>query len=349
MLSAEGKTAAVAVVGFTALSLATLFFVNRRRDRHTRTKLLATKGKVVDELNTSTKEATSGKVSELELEVVDSLVVELMDIISAGEDEQILAEALDAFLVSGSMQQEMFPSGRSAPTSTIHLESEDLAKECLKQIQVLSSCIRNLQYCIEKEKSQVTVESKECERLRGRLEKEKELRQEAEHKVSLMRQSIKRLEMEVGERKKMLQVLQQRVEELSQRVAKGADCRSDDFTSLHSEQDRINKEKEELRKRILVLAKAKSERRAKREELMTRVNAKRQELDVLIAENDQKRIAAEERRREEAMCNSSYGPYESESEYDSNASIFGSFGVSSSESDYGRSEEEEDFSEDRWG
>jgi hypothetical protein len=131
------------------------------------------------------------------------------------------------------------------------------------------------------------------------------------------------------------------------------------WASLHSEQDRIKKEKEELRKRILVLAKAKSERRAKREELVARVSAKKQELEILIAENEEKRLILEERRREEAMKNiifdqgySTYGMtspgYESDT-YDSNVSIFGSFGQSSSESEYGISEGEDDLSEERWG
>jgi hypothetical protein len=57
------------------------------------------------------------------------------------------------------------------------------------------------------------------------LQKEKELRQEAEHKVSLMLQSIKRLEFETEERGKTLKLQHERVEELCSRVAEGAGMR----------------------------------------------------------------------------------------------------------------------------
>lgn len=128
------------------------------------------------------------------------------------------------------------------------------------------------------------------------------------------------------------------------------------WATLHSEQDRINKEKEELRKTMLVLAKAKSERKATREDLIARVSARRQELEQLIAENEEKRLQEEERRREMSLQSvyDDYGPgtyneAEDESYDDSNVSIFGSFGRSSSESGYAISEGEDDYSEDRWG
>lgn len=125
------------------------------------------------------------------------------------------------------------------------------------------------------------------------------------------------------------------------------------WASLHSEQDRINKEKKELRKTMLLLAKAKSERKVKREELITLVSSKQKELDELLTENEKKKQFEEEKKRELALNTSIYDEgygvslpaYDLESEsYGSNISIFGSFGRSSSESAY-----EEDFHEERWG
>lgn len=113
---------------------------------------------------------------------------------------------------------------------------------------------------------------------------------------------------------------------------------------------------------MLILAKAKIQRKAAREDLIARVNARKQVLDTLVAENDEKKRIEEEKRIEmekTSIYDESYGTFgptssryndaDSESSYDSNVSIFGSFGRSSSESGYGLSEGEEYFPEDRWG
>jgi hypothetical protein len=97
LATTEAKTV-FAVVGVSAVSLgtcyffhcshlATLFFVNRRRNVAVPDQKAV---KSVEAVSVPTKKPiTVGKVTELE--VVDSLMAELVDIISAGEDEQILS------------------------------------------------------------------------------------------------------------------------------------------------------------------------------------------------------------------------------------------------------------------
>jgi len=96
---------------------------------------------------------------------------------------------------------------------------------------------------------------------------------------------------------------------------------------------------------MLELVKSKNERKEEREELIALVSEKRRELEALKLEKE-KFLEEMEQRRMLDMYGASdegaiSGEEESESSYDSNASIFGSFGRSSNScSSYSESDEQ---------
>eukprot|EP01126_Amoeba_proteus_P033687 TRINITY_DN3318_c0_g1_i3.p1 TRINITY_DN3318_c0_g1~~TRINITY_DN3318_c0_g1_i3.p1 ORF type:complete len:188 (-),score=51.04 TRINITY_DN3318_c0_g1_i3:184-747(-) len=162
-----------------------------------------------------------------------------------------------------------------------------------------------------------------------------------------MQISITKLEKEVEEKKCHLLQLREQLSKLNGRLEvemekkSGSDKSELNWIWMRSECERINSEKEKLRKSTHELVKAKCKRKELRDDLINQINMKRKELEEIRKRKETELVEVPWELEQNFSEEGRYEFYGTEDErtewdetsHDSNISIFGSFGRSDSEDD----------------